>query len=173
MFLHRADDSVRPPAELTHNGLDKSSAVYTAVSSYRASFRAQQIPPSYRAWKHFGLINVCGVAAALFTGWMAGGPVAMIKSPRSLAMMLLAFAFANGFEYYAHRFKLHNPLVHTRHSHTHHRFFTDKVSDDQRPGGRNGGAQGSWSRAQVGSLECMLALSFARCSLTGVTGDGV
>ena len=116
-------------AGTTYSGLSKQSKAYEAVAKYRSEFRAEMIPKAYSAVKHLQGITVWGLSASLLMLYFAGGPMAIVRSPLQLLMVSLAFALANYFEYYAHRYKLHNPLVHTRHSHTHHRFFTDKVME--------------------------------------------
>jgi len=105
-----------------------SSVAAEAVANYRAQFRAQNIPESYSEYRHLGGIFLWAGSAVLVTVWLAGGPSAMLAKQNLLAAAL-AFALANYFEWYAHRFKLHNPLAKTRHSHTHHRFFTDKFME--------------------------------------------
>ncbi len=118
--LHSTAASIRA-AGTTYSGLSKSTKTYEAVATYRSQFRTQNIPAEYSVYRHLGMITAWGSAAALLSGYFAGGPFAIVKSPLLLLMVFLAFALANYFEYYAHRYKLHNPLVHTRHSHTHHR----------------------------------------------------
>jgi hypothetical protein len=117
-------------AGTTFSGLSKSSKAYEAVALYRAQFRAQDIPESYSAWVHLlrGIVLWSGSTATLAC-WVAGGPRAMVTNPAQALCVLLAFGLANFGEWYAHRYKLHNPLVHTRHSHTHHRFFTRRVME--------------------------------------------
>lgn len=49
---------------------------------------------------------------------------------RFFSRCLLSFPSASAHchaQYYVHRYALHNPLAHTRHSHVHHRFFTRDV----------------------------------------------
>jgi hypothetical protein len=112
----------------TYSGLSKDSVTYKAVAAYRTNFRKQNIPADYSVWSHIGAITFFAFGAAGFAGWIAGGPVAMWKSTICCCMVVFAFFLANFFEYYSHRYKLHNPLVHTRHSHTHHRYVTSSQS---------------------------------------------
>jgi hypothetical protein len=115
--------------DTTHSGLRKDSVLYTAVAQFRAQWRKESIPSEYSVYHHFGLINAVGASCVLLTGWLAGGPRFIFTNPASLVMVFLAFCVCNYFEYYAHRYQLHAPFVHTRHSHTHHRYFTGQSHD--------------------------------------------
>jgi hypothetical protein len=116
-------------AEVTYSGLKKSTTMYAAVAQYREKFRTEAIPKEYSVYDHFGLINAVGITLIGLTCWQAGGPTTMLSNRASQILMVIAFIQSNAFEYYAHRQKLHAPFVHTRHSHTHHRYFTDRVME--------------------------------------------
>jgi len=102
-----------------------TSLAHRAVHQYRSTFRST-IPPNYSPYRHFATINVSCIFGIAVSVWMGGGMVELLSHVDSVIMALLSFLFANAVEYWAHRSKLHHPLIRTRHSHVHHRFFTDK-----------------------------------------------
>lgn len=117
-------------AELTSSGLRKDSILYIAVEQFRHNFRQKQIPENYSVYQHFGLINIVGVTWIILACWFGDGPMTWFQSFSSpLCMILFGFSLCNYFEWYTHRYNLHHPFKHTRHSHVHHRFFTGHTAN--------------------------------------------
>ena len=95
-----------------------------AVARFRASYRAEDLPPGYSGRRH-ALVTFAGGSAALIAC------LAQLHDVRPLEWLTvpLAFLYANLAEYLGHRFPMHRPfhglaLVYKRHSGQHHRFFT-------------------------------------------------
>jgi hypothetical protein len=102
--------------------------VLESVASFRASYRAEHIGPSYSGFAHFcftslGSLGVIAVA------------LAHVKSPTPFELLTvpLTFLFANLVEYRGHRGPMHHKvsgplsLLFERHTRQHHRYFTHEA----------------------------------------------
>jgi hypothetical protein len=92
--------------------------------AFRADFRTR-IARYYSGWLHVALIAAIGVAAIWYCGRQLAQP-----SGYEYLVIPVAFAIANVFEWWIHKFVMHRPRkgfmgIYKRHTLAHHQFFTD------------------------------------------------
>ncbi len=100
------------------------SVAPSAVADYRADYRAEQIGPHYRGWLHFAFTS--GVCLTVIAACVSRTHAATLGE---LCTIPATFLFANGVEWFGHRFVMHRPrpglaIVYRRHTVEHHHFFT-------------------------------------------------
>jgi Fatty acid hydroxylase len=95
-----------------------------AVASFRETYRAEHIGPSYSGAAHFAFTSVGSLAVIAIAA-------AEVKSPTWAELMTvpITFLFANFVEYRGHRGPMHHrvgglSLLFERHAGQHHRYFT-------------------------------------------------
>ncbi len=92
--------------------------------AFRAEFRAR-IARAYSGWVHVALIALIGAAAIWYCARQLTAPAWY-----EYLVIPLAFAVANGFEWWIHKYVMHRPVpglmgIYRRHTLAHHQFFTD------------------------------------------------
>lgn len=96
-----------------------------SLESWRAAYRAEQIPRRYDGRLHLALTTTVTILAAI-------GAISQVHAVTlpELLVVPASFLVANGGEYWGHKNPMHHPWrglgrVYRRHALTHHRFFTD------------------------------------------------
>ena len=99
-----------------------------STSRYRGEFRAARIGPGYRGWLHLSFTTI-GALVAILAAASQVHHVRGIEWP----VIPMSFLIANLGEYFGHRYPMHHKtrglgLLFRRHTHEHHRFFTDRAT---------------------------------------------
>ncbi len=134
-FAFRAPACIVPKPTLATNAMSiySDAEIPESTARYRDQFRTENIGPNYRGWLHFAFTTAGAIAALVFAS-------SQVRDVRGFEWLVIPISFliANLGEYLGHRHPMHHKmcgmgLLFRRHTHEHHRFFTDRATAFESP----------------------------------------